>query len=132
MLFRQNDRFEERFLVSETIYNGFIATFNDRNPLHVDDAYALLKGFKKKVVHGNILNGFVSYFVGECLPVKNVILHSQDIRYDNPVYVNDELLFEAIVTGVHESVNAVVFKFKFVRNGTRRVAGGNFQIGVLS
>jgi acyl dehydratase len=43
--------------------------------LHIDDDYARSKGFKQKVMHGNILCGFLSRFVGELLPVK---------KYHNP------------------------------------------------
>lgn len=131
MLFKQNDTFEKHFLVSEKICDGFIKTFNDRNPLHVDNAYAVGKGFKGRVMHGNILNGFLSYFIGECLPVKNVIIHSQDIRYNHPVYLNDELYFEATVIGVHEAVKAIEFKFKFINSELIAVSRGKFQIGIL-
>ena len=70
----KNTKYEVPFIVSENIYKGFIQLFNDKNPLHVNDVFAIEKGFKEKVMHGNILNGFLSYFIGECLPVKNVVI----------------------------------------------------------
>src|SRR5690349_15151584 len=94
MTFKQQDKFQQTFLVSEKIYEGFIELFGDKNPLHTNEAFAVEKGFKGRVMHGNILNGFLSYFIGECLPVKNVIIHSQEIKFSNAVYVNDELFFE--------------------------------------
>ena len=113
------------------VYEGFIAISQDRNPLHTDTEFAQSKGFTGKVMHGNILNSFVSYFVGECLPVKNVIIHSQNIAFSLPVYLNDELAFHAEVAGVYESVNKYEFKFCFKNADGKKVAKGNVQIGLL-
>ena len=117
---------------NDSIYNGFIAVFNDKNPLHTDERFATNKGFKGKVMHGNILNGFLSFFIGECLPTKDVIIHSQEIVFKNAVYLNDRLDFEAQVTGVFESVQAVEFKFSFKNDSAKVVAKGKFQIGLLT
>ena len=130
MMFRQGDTFARDFVVTGEVYQGFIAAFGDRNPLHVDDAFAAAKGFRARVMHGNILGGFLSYFVGECLPTKEVVIHSQQIEFKRPVYLNDVLAFEARVEDVFESVGAVQFKFQF-RNALAVVARGELQIGVL-
>lgn len=131
MIFKQGDTFEERFVVSNEIHSGFIATFKDRNPLHTDNSFAIAKGFKGIVMHGNILNGFLSYFIGECLPTKDVIIHSQDIQFKNAVYLNDVLMLNAEITGVFESVNAIEFKYSFKNSDGKTVAKGKFQIGIL-
>jgi acyl-CoA thioesterase FadM len=83
-------------------------------------------------MHGNILNGFLSCFIGEALPVKNVMIHSQEINYKKPVYMNDTLKLKAAVKEIHESVNAVVFKFSFVNQSNEIVAKGTIQIGILA
>ena len=81
----KGDSFSKEFIIDNEIYIGFINLFKDRNPLHTDIAFAKEKGFNATVMHGNILGGFLSYFIGECLPEKNVIIHSQEIKYYNPV-----------------------------------------------
>ncbi len=90
-----------------------------------------IEGFSGMVMHGNILNGFLSYFIGECLPSKEVIIHSQDIQFKNAVYLNDELQFNAEIIGIYDSVNAVEFKFNFKNKAAKIVAKGNIQIGLL-
>ena len=130
-MFKVNDNFEFEFVVEESIYNGFIHLFKDKNPLHTEVEFAQNKGFKDKVMHGNILNGFISFFVGECLPSKDVIIHSQEINFKNPVYMHDKLKFHAIVSDVFESVNAVEFKFSFKNSDLKVVAKGKIQIGLL-
>jgi 3-hydroxybutyryl-CoA dehydratase len=130
--FTVNETFEKEFIVSSMIHAGFIQLFNDRNPLHTDPAFAFSKGFKGMVMHGNILNGFLSHFIGEMLPVKNVIIHSQEINYHNPVYLNDTVKLKARVKEVYESVNAIVFKFSFSNQINEVVAKGKIQIGILA
>jgi len=131
MIFKLEDTFDKPFFVSSEIYSGFIKLFKDENPLHTDEQFAKTKGFKGRVMHGNILHGFISYFIGECLPVKNVIIHSQEIEFKNAVYLNDELQFKAVITGIYESVNAVEFKYYFKNAASKIVAKGKIQIGLL-
>jgi len=129
--FKLNDKFTQAFTVTGEVYDGFIKLFKDTNQLHTDERFANLYNFKGCVMHGNILNGFISYFVGECLPIKNVIIHSQEIQFKQPVYLNDKLIFEALVDGIYESVNAIEFKFSFKNNELKVVAKGKIQIGLL-
>ena len=129
---KKGDVFTQSFTVSDQVYRNFIELFRDRNPLHVDDDYAARNGFRERVMHGNILNGFISYFIGECLPEKNVVLVSQDISYVKPVYRGDELSFRAEVADVHESVGIVEFKYAFANAGNARVAKGTIQVRMLS
>lgn len=131
MIFELGEKFEKKFIISDEIYNGFIDTFKDKNPLHTNHQFALDKGFKGVVMHGNILNGFVSYFIGECLPTKNVIIHSQEIQFKNAVYLNDELEFKSEIVGIYESVNAIEFKFDFKNKEGKTVAKGKIQIGLF-
>lgn len=131
MIFKIGDKFEEIFTLRNDIYQGFIEVFNDNNPLHTNSKFAINKGFKGIVMHGNILNGFISYFIGEKLPTKDVIIHSQEIQFKNAVYLNDELQFNAEIIGIYDSVNAVEFKYIFKNNESKIVAKGKFQIGLI-
>lgn len=130
-MFKTDDIFKQSFTVSDSVYEGFINIFKDKNPLHTDEQFAVSHGFKERVVHGNILNGFLSYFVGECLPAKDVIIHSQEIEFKKPVYLNDVLSFEAKITGIYDSVKAVEFKFTFRNQEAELVSKGKIQIGLL-
>lgn len=125
------EKLSHNFQVTELVYDSFQKCSGDMNPLHTDESFAKQKGFREQVMYGNILNGFVSYFIGECLPTKSVIIHTQDIVFKNPVYMNDDLLFEAVIDGVYESVNAIAFKFKFYNQSNKLVAKGNIQMGLI-
>ena len=127
----KGERFNKKFNVSKTVYDGFVEIFNDKNPLHVDELFAQSKGFKSVVMHGNILGGFLSYFIGECLPLKNVIIHSQEIKYLEPIYLNQLVSFIGEVADVYESVNVVEFKFYFEDDFSKKLAKGKIQIGII-
>lgn len=131
MRIKKGDKFNEIFLVSKNIYEGFISIFNDKNSLHTDREFAIKKGFRGIVIHGNILNGFLSYFIGERLPIKNVIIHKQEIKYHKPVYINDKLSFYAEVMSVFDEINVIEIKFYFINQDLLKVASGKFQIGVI-
>jgi acyl dehydratase len=119
------------FHVNESVYRSFQECSGDINPLHTVKSFAQGKGFSDIVMYGNILNAFISFFVGECLPTKDVVIHSQEIEYKNPVYLNDELIMESTISGVYESVEAIEFKFKFLKSNSKLVAKGTIQIGLL-
>ena len=125
--------FQHEFKVDEKVYREFISLSGDKNPLHTDGTFAKEKGFMGVVMHGNILNCFLSYFVGECLPLKDVIIHSQEIKYMKPVYLNDELVLKVEVEGVFDSVNVVELKFVFEKKKDQvKVSKGKINIGIIS
>jgi acyl dehydratase len=128
----KGQEFQIDFLVSDSVYQGFLQTFKDHNPLHTQADFARVHGFKGEVMHGNILNGFLSYFIGEGLPTKEVIIHSQNIQFKLPVYLNDHLKFYSRIEEVYESVHAFLFKFYFENGEGKKVAKGEIQIGILT
>ncbi len=126
---------EHTYIVTPDVYYSFQRCSNDYNPLHTDALFAKSKGFDKCVMYGNILNGFVSHFVGMLLPTRDVMIQSQDISFHKPVFLNDEIQLEAVVDTVSEAVNIINYKLKFRRIGGDKkeiVAKGHVQIGLLA
>jgi len=124
-------KFQQAYTVDETVYSGFVTLFRDYNPLHTNEQFAQQKGFRSKVMHGNILNGFISHFVGECLPSKDVIIHSQEIKFLRPVYLNDNLILYVEVEDYFESVKTFECKFFFENQDKIKVAKGKISIGLI-
>ena len=128
---KAGDAFDASFDVTERLHAGFMDLFDDRNPMHVDDTYARERGYRGKVMHGNILGGFLSRLVGECLPVRHVVIQSQTMNFAHPVYLGDHLVLSAVVADVFESVGSIELTFRFTNQDGVRVAFGTMQIGVL-
>ena len=123
------------YQVTPEVYNSFQHCSQDMNPLHTDEAFAKAKGFRGCVMYGNILNAFISHFVGMCLPTPHVMIQSQDINFHKPVFLNDEITLEAGIDTVSEAVNIINYKLKFYKTtdtGRQLVAKGHVQIGLLN
>jgi acyl-CoA thioesterase FadM len=83
-------------------------------------------------VHGNILNGFISHFIGMEYPAGNVIIHSLSLTYKSPCFLEDKLIIEAKVDQKIESVNALVLKLKITNSTQGNIAStGKIQVGFL-
>lgn len=119
------------YTISPEVYDAFRAASGDENPLHTDDAYARALGFPEKVMHGMILGGFISHFVGMRFPGGRVVLHSVDTQFKSPCHLHDEIRIDARVTQVAEAVGVAVMTL-VLTNATRgRVAAkARVQVGL--
>ena len=132
MMFKEGSVYKHTFIITKNVYDSFQNCSQDRNPLHTDIAFAKAKGFPERVMYGNILNAFISYFIGECLETKDVIIQSQSINFKRPVFMNDTLDFTAKIQGIYESVNTVEFKFDFTKKHDGvKIASGKISISVM-
>lgn len=131
----QSAHIKYTYNVTPEVYYSFQRCSNDYNPLHTDESFAKTKGFPTRVMYGNILNAFVSHFVGMLLPTRDVMIQSQDISYNRPVFMNDNIEMEAAVGTVSEVVNIIEYKLKFrrIKEGIKPelVAKGHVQIGLI-
>ena len=134
-LAEQTEKIEHTYQVSPEVYHAFQSCSGDFNPLHTDVAFAQSKGFANCVMYGNILNAFISHFVGMLLPTSEVMIQSQDISFHKPVFLNDQISLEATVDTVSEAVGIIEYKLKFRRisDGIKPelVAKVHVQIGLL-
>lgn len=119
------------YQVTPEVYAAFQTVSGDFNPLHTNRDFATRKGFEGKVMYGNILNAFISHFVGMLLPSQDVMILSQDINFHKPVYLNDEITLKASIDDVSEAVGFISYKLLFFRE-KERVAKGHVQISVLA
>ena len=123
--------FEHSFNITEKSYLSFLNLSNDNNPMHVNSEYAKERGFKDKIVHGNLLGAHVSYFIGECLPYKNVVIQKQDISFHKPFFIGDYLKMNVLLKDIFMSVSTYLFKFKFTNQDNDLVAKGSIQISII-
>jgi 3-hydroxybutyryl-CoA dehydratase len=120
-------RFRKQYVIDEDVYRRFLDLFGDASPLHVDDQLARSCGFSAKLMHGAILNGFISDFVGMNFPGKRTLELGVDIHFVKPTYLNDVLELEATVKERLESRRVAVLQFRFLRE-TAMVANGRVTV----
>lgn len=131
-LFNSMEPIKKTFTVTPDVYHAFQNCSGDMNPLHTNSEFAKSKGFPGCVMYGNILNGFVSTMIGMLLPTPNIMITAQDIKFKNPVFLNDILEAEMQVEEVFESVDTVELKFSFKNEKGKTVAKGHVQINMLN
>ena len=93
---KYNDIFigqQERFMINitESIVEKFSNLSGDLNPLHMDNEFAELSSFNKRIVHGMLLASFFSQLIGMKLPGKNALYFSQTLNFRSPCYIDDQI-----------------------------------------
>lgn len=102
----QRESFE--YTLSPEVYQRFLDAFGDYSPIHVDEAYAQSRGFGGRVMHGSLLNGFVSHFVGMWFPGRLSLLLAVDLRFSQPSYLGDVIRLETVVTQKMDAKSIVI------------------------
>lgn len=76
----------------------FAEVSTDRNPVHLDDAYAQDTIFEGRIAHGMLTAGLISAVIGEQLPGHGTVYMGQSLKFLAPVRPGD--VVEARVTVV--------------------------------
>ncbi len=74
----------------------FAEVSTDRNPVHLDDAYAMDTIFEGRIAHGMLTAGLISAVIGEQLPGHGTVYLGQTLKFMAPVRPGD--MVRAIVT----------------------------------
>ena len=74
----------------------FAEVSTDRNPVHLDDAYAHDTIFEGRIAHGMLTAGLISAVIGEQLPGHGTVYMGQTLKFLAPVRPGDTV--EARVT----------------------------------
>lgn len=95
---RIGQRAEIRRIVTLEDIEAFADLTGDRNPVHLDEAYAATTRFGGRVAHGMLFASFISAVLGMELPGPGVIYLGQSLRFRMPVRPGDELTVAAEVS----------------------------------
>jgi 3-hydroxybutyryl-CoA dehydratase len=75
----------------------FAEISGDKNPIHLDAAYAAKTRFERPIAHGILLGSFISALLSSELPGPGAIYVSQELRFLAPVHVGEEVVVSALV-----------------------------------
>ena len=114
---------------------SFANLSGDRNPLHMDGAYARERGFADRVAHGFLLGAKVSALIGMFLPGRRCLLVEESLNFPNPVYPGDEVTLSGEVVDTHTDLALVSLKIRGEKkneDGVQSVVRGNVLCKILS
>lgn len=69
----------------------FAGISGDKNPIHLDAAYAASSNFGQRIAHGMLVASAISNVIGTKFPGYGTIYVSQNLNFRAPVYINDKL-----------------------------------------
>jgi 3-hydroxybutyryl-CoA dehydratase len=101
------DEIEHHLPVGKTVSDRMIELFaevsSDRNPVHLDDAYAQDTIFEGRIAHGMLTAGLISAVIGEQLPGHGTVYLSQTLRFMAPVRPGDRVTASVSVAAIDHS-----------------------------
>ncbi|MDR0807591.1 MAG: MaoC family dehydratase [Gemmobacter sp.] len=78
----------------------FAELSTDRNPVHMDDAYAQSTIFQGRIAHGMLTGALISAVIGEQLPGHGAVYLGQSLKFMAPVRPGDAVHAEVKVTAI--------------------------------
>ncbi|PKP70332.1 MAG: (R)-hydratase [Alphaproteobacteria bacterium HGW-Alphaproteobacteria-4] len=88
----------------------FAEVSTDRNPVHLDDAYAQDTIFEGRIAHGMLTAALISAVIGEQLPGHGSVYLGQSLRFMAPVRPGDLVRAEVKVMGIDHARRRVTLE----------------------
>lgn len=88
----------------------FAEVSTDRNPVHLDDAYAMDTIFEGRIAHGMLTAGLISAVIGEQLPGHGTVYLGQTMRFLAPVRPGDRVKAEVEVMAIDHGKRRVTLE----------------------
>jgi 3-hydroxybutyryl-CoA dehydratase len=114
--------------VSKTIDDAAVRAFaeltGDRNPVHLDEAYAATTRFGRRIAHGMLGASLISTVLAGRLPGPGSVYLSQTLRFTAPVYLGDTVTARVTVRHVRDDKPVVTLETVCTNQRGERVVVG--------
>lgn len=123
-----NDKYTKTAHLTAKKVKQFAEATGDCNPIHLDEQYAATTPFKKPVVHGVLLLGFVSGIIGLEFPGAGTVAREISAKFVRPVFVGEKVKAEVIVTNKKEKINICYLDYIVYNEKSEVVVKGKVTI----
>lgn len=89
-MLQQGDTFTHEFSFTKNDVFQFAEVSGDKNPIHLDDAYASQTIFKRRIVHGFLGASIFSKVFGMLFPGEGTVYLSQNLKFMAPMYEDEK------------------------------------------
>ena len=103
--------------VTDADIEMFAEITTDRNPVHLDEAYAQDTIFAGRIVHGMLTAGLISAVIGEQLPGHGTVYMGQSLKFLAPVRPGDTVLTEVEVIAIDYAKRRVTLDTRCLVDG---------------
>lgn len=95
----------------------FAQISTDRNPVHLDDGYAMDTIFEGRIAHGMLTASLISAVIGEQLPGHGTVYLGQSLRFLAPVRPGDVVTAEVEVMAIDYAKRRVTLDTRCLVSG---------------
>ena len=110
----------------------FAQLTSDRNPLHVDEAFAARTRFRRRIAQGILSASLVSTCIGMHLPGTGAIYLDQTLRFVKPVYVGDTVTLTTTVSHIREDKPLLTLSTIWTNQHGQKVIEGEAHVLLMS
>ena len=96
--------------VQEKDVLSFSEISGDKNPVHLDEAFAKTTRFKERIAHGLLSASFISAVFGMKMPGPGSIYLSQTLQFKAPVKIGDTVTAKVKVKNIDLNRARVIFE----------------------
>lgn len=120
--------------ITREMEDAFRIISGDENPLHRDDQFAIEIGpgkFRQHVTFGMLTAALYSAMAGMYLPGKYSLIHSLEIKFQNPVFSGDVLTVTGNIKRKHEGLKMIELAVKITNQDDKYVSKADMKVLVL-
>jgi 3-hydroxybutyryl-CoA dehydratase len=118
--------------LDEAEIEKFAKLTGDRNPLHMDEAFAARTRFKRRIAQGILSASLISTCIGMHLPGTGAIYLDQTLRFVKPVYVGDTVTLTATVSHIREDKPLLTLATIWTNQHGQNVIEGEAHVLLMS
>ena len=96
--------------VTDADIEMFAEVSTDRNPVHLDEAYARDTIFEGRIAHGMLTAGLISAVIGEQLPGHGTVYLGQTLKFMAPVRPGDQVTARVTVLAIDHAKRRVTLE----------------------
>ncbi len=112
-----------RKVITDRDIELFAEVSTDRNPVHLDDAYARDTIFEGRIAHGMLTAGLISAVIGEQLPGHGTVYMGQSLKFLAPVRPGDMVTAEVEVISIDHARRRVSLDCRCMVDGKKVLIG---------
>ena len=125
------DTFTKERLVTDELVRAFAEVSGDYNPIHLDEEFAKVTRFGRRIAHGMLSGAFISAVLGYEFAEKKIVYLYQTLKFTAPVYIGDTVTTTATVTGIREDKPIVTLETVCTNQSGEVVVKGESAVMVL-
>ena len=102
MNFTVGDSAEIKKTIEQADIDAFAEVTGDHNPVHVDEEFAKMTRFGRRIAHGMLTASLISSVLANKLPGEGSVYLNQTLQFVAPVFPGDEITARVTVKEIRE------------------------------